>query len=111
MSTNRKKFSSFSTNLTASGTPQRVTATDTFVTWCMIVGKYGNTGPLYLGTSEAGATAALGYHLTASQASKFEWQSHDRQEVLNLAELYFDGTTTNDDILVFYTAQAAESIA
>lgn len=89
-------------NLTAAGTRQALSATTLYVTCVAVQAVNANTGVIYVG--DVAVAAANGYVLQKGDTIVLCGTTPDRK--LNLANIYFDGGTTNDDIKVTYTSNA-----
>jgi hypothetical protein len=87
--------------VSATATPEAISATDLWVTKAIVIGKKAartaNTGNVHVGPTSAndtqGRTIATGAELT------FEGRAG---EVFNLASLYVDVETNGDGVLVIY---------
>ena len=89
-------------NLAANGTAQQLSTTPLKVKYLRIIAPAANTGPIRFGGSDVTATT-FGYLLPAAGGelelpmdpnSDWEW---------DLSKIWFDGTTTNDDIDFLYS--------
>ncbi len=85
-------------NLTAAGTRQALSATKLEVTSVAIQALAANTGVIYVG--DVAVAAANGYVLQKGDTLIFCAEPGGKK--IDLARVYFDGGTTNDDIKVTY---------
>lgn len=90
-----------SINLTAAGTAQQLTSTLTKAEVVNITAKVGNTGNIYIGDSNVSSTRYFAY-LDAGESVSIEAQAAGYSGTFDLSEIYIDGDTTNDDVLVGY---------
>lgn len=91
-------------NLDSAGTAERLSTSDLYVRSFMVCGNWGNAGDIYIGSASAKATAALGIRLAAGACFSDEGDHaiNGLKEKINLKEIWFDGSTTNDDVTVWY---------
>lgn len=87
-------------NLTSSGTRQALSASNVYVTSVVINALAANTGTIYVG--DVGVTAANGLVLAKGDSVILTAKTG----YLNLKYIYFDGSTTNDDIKISYAVDA-----
>ena len=91
------------TNLSAAGTPQQVTTVSTIVRSCVFYAPLVNTGNLYLSPNAGGATATLGITLAPGESYSVTGDLIGGEyKPFNLSEWYFDGGTSNDDLVINY---------
>tara|TARA_Y100000310_G_scaffold345002_1_gene461092 strand:- start:6983 stop:7267 length:285 start_codon:yes stop_codon:yes gene_type:complete len=88
------KLRSGTANLTGAGTAQAIVTTSTVASGLVFRARDGNTGNLYVGDSTIDNT---GPPITPGTAIGFS----DKSE-FDLADIYFDGGTTNDDLDFWY---------
>lgn len=88
-----------------SGTPQRLSAVDLWVKFCVVLAGRSNAGVVYIGPSSSLAlnTNGTGIDLEAREEFTFDFD-HNRgiSHPTNLKELWFDGNTTGDKLTVLY---------
>jgi len=92
-------------NITSAGTAERLSAVDLFVPWFRVHAPSGNTGVMYIGDSDVDNTAipiAAGSTVKYDLPGELDAKEHDHY---NLKEVYFDGGTSNDAIIVEYPAE------
>lgn len=94
-------------NLDSAGTAQQLSASSILVSSFLCCAAGTNAGTLYFADSSSNADAGKSIHLAAGQCVNFE-RDPDPQSVskengkTDLDEYWFDGDTTNDDIMCFY---------
>lgn len=89
-------------NLTAAGTAQQLSSSELLVDGFVVQGRVGNTGNIFVGDSTVSSTD-FAIELDAGETHKFdasEFAKGDAQ--VDLSTIYFDGGTTDDDIVVYY---------
>ena len=89
--------------ITAAGTPERISTTDIFCTSVLIEAATANTGNMYVATTEALASSVNRHVLAATDtlaAQIDRWA--DLDQVINLKDLWFDGATTGERLVVTY---------
>ena len=91
-----------SLNLASAGTAQALSAGSVIAQTVILNAKTGNTGLIYVGDSDVSATNAA-FSLAAGESiivpmSEMSGGNTDT----DLKDWYFDGGTTNDDLLVGY---------
>ena len=95
-------ITTLTTNLTAAGTPQAVSATAIFATGFEVFAPAANVGAnMYITT-----LAAAGAQRPIPRGTA--WSPPDTalkgtSGMYDLSQVFFDGDTTNDDIVVTYT--------
>ena len=91
-----------STNLTSSGSAQKINDVDRQLTFISVQAKPGNTGDLHIGVSDVSATN--GWTLKPGEAKDIDFDPQGIGIAINMNLLFFDGGTNNDDIewMVFY---------
>ena len=86
-------------DVTSAGTPERIIATDLWVEECLIEAPATNTGVIYINSSNATGTnrhtLQPGQFMTISTSSR-------AAATFNLKEIWFDGATSADKIVVSY---------
>ena len=88
-------------NLDASGTAQRLSATNLWVRGVLCQAESGNTGILRVGDSNVSAT--FGHELVAGEVfTLIPPQKDGEDQLINLYDVWFDGDTTGDDLMVSY---------
>jgi hypothetical protein len=88
-------------NLTLSGTAQAFSATALYVRGFMVQAESGNSGIIRVGSALVSAT--FGHELVPGEVfTLIPPQIDGKDQIINLADVYFDGDTTNDDITVSY---------
>lgn len=93
------------TNLTSAGTAQQVTTIAIQVRSCIFYAASGNTGDLYISPNSTGATAILGITLSPGEAYSIAGDIiGGEQKTFDLSTWRFDGSTTNDDLVIQYWA-------
>jgi len=91
-----------SLNLTAAGTAQALSATPILAQVVILNAKTGNTGLIYVGDSDVSATEAA-FSLAAGETVIIPMAEMSGGNTdTDLKDWYFDGSTTNDDLLVGY---------
>lgn len=89
--------------LASAGTPQRVSINDIWVRSFLVQGAAGNTGDMYLSDSESNASTTNRVALCPGSILHFNadnWGATD--SMINLKDLWFDGATTGDKLVVMY---------
>lgn len=91
-----------SLNLASAGTRQQLTSTSTLAQTVILNAKTGNTGLIYVGDSTVSATKAA-FELAAGEMVVIHMPVISGGNCdTDLSKWYFDGGTTNDDLLVGY---------
>jgi hypothetical protein len=89
-------------NLTAAGTAQALSASELLVESFTVQGKVGNTGNIFVGDSGVSSTD-FAIELDAGEKHTFKASEYAKGDAqIDLATVYFDGGTTDDDIVVSY---------
>ncbi len=91
------KFVSGKTNLTVSGTPERITTTSTPIPGIWVAADLGNTSPLVVGEDQVDATSGSMQGIVIVPGNPSIFLPYN-----NLNLVYFDGQTTNDDLVWGY---------
>jgi len=93
-------------SLTLAGTPQRISSVDLWVTSCEIQAQFGNTGRCYIADSSANCTSTKARALAAEASFTLVGDMFSGRNVLfNLKEIWFDGVTTGNKLVVSYLLQ------
>lgn len=91
-----------SLNLTAAGTAQAFSATPIIAQTVILNAKTGNTGLIYVGDADVDATNAA-FSLAAGETVIVHMPVISGGNAdTDLSKWFFDGGTTNDDLLVGY---------
>jgi hypothetical protein len=88
------------------GTPTRISETNLYVYSVNFIGKFDNAGRIFIGDSSDNAlfTNEYGVALPADGSWKIDFQHHRGIAArFNLKNLWFDGDTTGDKLIVWYT--------
>jgi hypothetical protein len=93
-------------NLDSAGTAQQLSSTSIHVESIIITAATGNTGIIYIGDSNV-ASNRFALELDAGIAGTIDAPlAKGGSDFIDLAEVYFDGDTTGDDINVSYLQRA-----
>lgn len=88
------------------GTPARLSSSDLWVYSVVISAKHTNSGRIYIGDTSSNALNSNGYgiSLAASGVFTIDFQHHRGIACrFNLKDIWYDGDTSGDKIIVWYT--------
>lgn len=105
MATIKQKLKILATQpvLTSAGTPQLITSISTVVSSYMIEAVSTNTGSVYIGDSVANTTSTKAHKLVPGDILEVIADNYEHRKCyLDLADIYFDGDTTGNKIVVSY---------
>jgi len=92
-------------NLASAGTAQALSASSIEAAVVIFTAKTGNGGLIYIGDSDVSATEAA-IELAAGETYELRGVEVGAGPAsFNLADIYFDGGTTNDDLHVGYVVR------
>ena len=89
-------------NLDSAGTAQALSSTEIKSKDIVLIADPGNSGTLYIGSSAVAVTSGIPLAAGASVNLSALVSGSKDGIVLNLNQIYVDGTTTGDDIRVVY---------
>ena len=90
-------------NLTASGTAQRITSANILTPSVIIQAADDNTDGVMIGDNQVDKTLFNGIELDARESVTFTAiDPKSGKGLISLRDIWFDGDTTNDDIIVCY---------
>ena len=90
-------------SLSTPGTPQRLTTSNIYCTSFLIHPASGNTGLLYVASSESNATTTNRVLVDSSLSVTVD-NFADLDGLINLRDIWFDGENSSDKLVVFYFA-------
>ncbi len=90
------------TNLTSSGSAERINNVDRQLTFISVQAKPANAGNIFIGVSDV--SSSNGWTLKPGEAKDIDFDPQGIGLFVNMNLLFFDGADTNDDIewIVFY---------
>ena len=89
--------------LASAGTAQQIQVADNTVISVIIQARPTNTGDIWIGDDGVNASSEIGIRLEAGKTFAINPSSVTGElEQINLAGIWFDGGTTNDEISVTY---------
>lgn len=90
-------------SLTSAGTPQLVSTSKLVVSSYLIEAQKGNSGYVYIGDSIANTTSTKGVALAPGDRLEVGADNYEhRKAYFDLNEVYFDGDTTGNKLVVSY---------
>lgn len=92
-------------NLTSAGTAQQISTSTIPAEVVVISAPSANSGSIYIGDSNVASNRYLAVLSPGQRMSIEAGNESGGTDMLDLAEIYFDGDTTNDDIQVGYIAR------